>query len=414
MTYSCPSKSRAKKRRGTVSNQPYSWLINTFRLQARTISTSRITRHRELANDDYIANRMQVLIPHATGGNLYIQELGHAYSKLGCEVVFGADNLLQQQLLPDLVHLNWPEEMYRWRNDLSLDARVTRFLTSINRLRKARVPVAFTVHNLAPHDFPNDPIDLKVYQEVINECSVIHHHCSTSERLLKSKYSIPESRVQVVAPHGHYLSYPNTIDRGAARIALGIPTDAIVFLQFGLIRGYKGLGALISSFDSCRVQEKFLLIAGEYHAPAGLEGIKQRLRLKLRKSLHANFKLVGQAIPSDHVQTYLNAADCLVMTHTAGLNSGVAVLGMTFGLQVIGPRLGCIESVLANGHNIIYSTGQVDEIARAMENVAMQTGEERQFASQENKRIAAGWQWTDIASQVMASVALIEGASAAS
>ena len=56
-----------------------------------------------------------VLLPHGIhGGGIYIRELGRAYAAIGCRVVFNADNFREALIAPDLVHLHWPEEHYRW------------------------------------------------------------------------------------------------------------------------------------------------------------------------------------------------------------------------------------------------------------------------------------------------------------
>lgn len=103
-----------------------------------------------------------VLLPHPTNGNIYIRELGRAYAGLGWTPVYGPENLLEGALKPDLVHLHWPEEFYRWRGEGSLAARAAAFIERLARLRSDGVPLVWTVHNLAPHDVADAEVDGRV------------------------------------------------------------------------------------------------------------------------------------------------------------------------------------------------------------------------------------------------------------
>jgi hypothetical protein len=136
--------------------------------------------------------------------------------------------------------------------------------------------------------------------------------------------------------------------RDEARQWLGIPADAHVYLQFGMIRGYKGLGTLLDAWQE--------------------------------------------------VQVYLAAADCMVLTHARGLNSGVAVLGMTFGNLVVGPRLGCMEWVLGQGCNRLYAPSDMEALVAAMEEAPRQ---DAVATASTNKSVAAGWRWEAMARTIL-------------
>ena len=58
------------------------------------------------------SEKFKVLIPHRLGANIYVQQLGRAYQELGCSVVYGAENFVESNLEFDIIHLNWPEEIY--------------------------------------------------------------------------------------------------------------------------------------------------------------------------------------------------------------------------------------------------------------------------------------------------------------
>lgn len=336
-----------------------------------------------------------VLLPHQPNGNIYIRELGRAYAELGWTPVYGPENLLEGNLHPQLLHLHWPEQFYRWYGEGSLAVRAKHFLSQLKTFRQADIPIVWTVHNLIPHDIGDASIDAEVYSSIIESVDAIHHHCAYSVTALADRYLIPAKVHQFVRAHGHYFSYPNRIHRDAARRELGIPSEAKVFLQFGQIRGYKGLDILLRAFDQLDIADKFLLVAGLYNAPSGPGAWRERLKLAWRKRTDRHVLIHGRSIESDRIQIYMNASDCVVLSHTAGLNSGVAILGMSFGLTIIGPQLGCIGEVLGQEYNFTYPPGNVEALQNAMFQVAKCV--DLQARGQANRRTCETWQWKDIA-----------------
>jgi glycosyltransferase involved in cell wall biosynthesis len=342
-----------------------------------------------------------VLLPHPPNGNLYIRELGRAYAAAGWTPIYGAENLLEGNLLagalrPDLLHLHWPEEFYRWRGEGALPDRAQHFLDRLKAMRAAGVPMVWTVHNVAPHDVRDAGLDDRVYRSVIEMADLIHHHCPCSVTTLAQRYGVSPDKPAFVQAHGHYFSYPNTISREDARRELGIPPQARVFLQFGQIRGYKGLNLLLNAFDQLKLDRKHLVVAGQYTPPSGRGAALERLQLAWRKRTASNFLLVGRSIDSARIQLYVNAADCMVLSHTAGLNSGVAVLAMSFGKPVIGPDLGCLSWVLGQGPNPIYKAGDAKALANAMRQMFDDEARLVQIG-QANRDAASGWGWNHIA-----------------
>ncbi|MCP5190691.1 MAG: glycosyltransferase [Pseudomonadales bacterium] len=338
-----------------------------------------------------------VLLPHALEGNIYVRELGSGYRAAGCQVVYGADNLFEQTVRADVLHLHWPEAFYRWTGHGPLEARVDRFIATIDACKAQGARVVWTIHNTAPHEHPDNPLDRDVYQQVLDRADLLAHHCPLSQAELATRYRVPDTVAHAVIPHGHYLGYPHGITRDEARLRLGIPQDAYVYLQFGMIRGYKGLGTLLEAWRRVREPRKWLLVAGKYQPPTGPYAWREKLRMWLAART-ARISLHLRSVPQEEVQVYLAAADAMVLTHSRGLNSGVAILGMTFGNLVIGPRLGCIEWVLGQGRNLIYPTGDMEALVAAMEEAPRQ---DAVAAAATNQSVAAGWRWEDMARTIL-------------
>ena len=343
--------------------------------------------------------KKSILLPHwLDGKNIYLEELGNAYQRAGCEVIYGADNLFQVTINPDIVHLHWPEAFYRWTGNGTLEQRIKCFLDAIDAYKSKGAKVVWTIHNLTPHDHVKKGIDYDVYQAIANKADLFHHHCPKSINALSKAYNIAPQAHNLVAPHGHYLSYPSGITSTEARATLGIPDDAYVYLHFGAIRSYKGLDSLFSSFRKVKHKKKWLLVAGNYQGLSGRSGWHDKLLLKWAQHMEPRITLHLQSVPSDDIQTFFAASDALVLSHSRGLNSGVAVLGMTFGKMLIGPQLGCIEWVLEQGENISFPTNSPSGLINAMEQACKKNTMD---VYKTNSTVASTWTWDNIVNGVL-------------
>lgn len=340
-------------------------------------------------------SRCLVLLPYWLDENIYIRELGRAYRASGAEVVFGAVNLFEPAFTPDIVHIHWPE-LYRSAPAPSSKEKAAFFLNALDAYRQVGATIVWTVHNLLPHE--SSVLDAEVYQGIIDRADLIVHHCTASQRLLEENYRLPRHVTQIVTPHGHYFSYPSGVTKAAARLELGIPDDAFVYLHFGNVRRYKGLDNLLAAFTKVRPNKKWLLVAGNYSAVTGKGALHDRLLIWWIRKFSRRTSLHLRTVPSERVQIFMSACDCVVLAHNRGLNSGVAILGMTFGRPVIGPDIGCIAAVLGEGDNVIYKAGDVDSLVEAMERV---TTLNSTIAGEANIKVAQSWTWESIAQKIL-------------
>ena len=240
---------------------------------------------------------------------------------------------------------------------------------------------------------------MRAYRGVIERADLIVHHCKRSATELAERHPVPASTPYIVHPHGHYQTYPDTTNRTDARRKLGIADDAVVFLHFGALRGYKGVDGVLSAFEKADVPHKYLLIAGQYSRAPGWRGRVDNLRMTAIEQVSRNKAAYLQSVPQQDIQDLMYASDAMVLGHRRGLNSGVAVLGMTFGKLVIGPDIGCIGCVLAEGRNFVYPAGDIQALALAMGAVP---DLDLDAIDSYNRRVAASWRWEDTAAGVLA------------
>ena len=336
--------------------------------------------------------RPLALMPHNVGQNPFLSDLAQEYKKVGFDVVLGRDNLTYGACQPNIVHIHWPEEHLNWGVDpRTPEARSAAFLRRLDEYKDAGALIVWQVHNLHPHEVESAALEVATYQGLLDRCDLVVHHCPASMELLRKHYSVRPEQKSVVTPHGNYLSYPNSSSRDEARRRLGLPLDGLVFLHFGAIRAYKGLDLLLDAFSATRVRAKCLLVAGRYAALRQEGRWLDRIRLSLLKRTSKTVRLDLRMIPDDEVHFYFNAADIVVLSHREGLNSGVAVLGMSFSRVVVGPDCGCIPHVLGAGENVIYESGNVKALASAMEQAATM---DYSSAGQRNRSVVEHWKWS--------------------
>jgi hypothetical protein len=124
-----------------------------------------------------------------------------------------------------------------------------------------------------------------------------------------------------------------------------------------------------------------------------------RLLMTWTRYISPRMTLHLQQVPSSEIQTFFAASDCLVLSHSRGLNSGVAVLGMTLGKLIVGPRLGCMEWVLDSGRNLLYEKNSFAGLVDAMEEAPGQASEE---VNRINSDVAASWSWDTMVQEILA------------
>ena len=373
------------------------------------------------------AQPLRVLLLSAVGTriNPYIGLLRDGLAAAGADVRLApqldpAD--LAPDRRPDVIHLHWLERYdlpqlivaaglrgaadrprRALRRALERAANLPAVYQARRRLRLRRLfaqltafqadggRVAFTVHNLDPHEDPG-AADRWAMTRMLRQADVLHvHDASTAEAI-----AARDGRRAGVAivPHGHYLtSYPNTIGRAAARSRLGLPADAFVYVCLGLMRPYKGLEGLLPAFRALPAADVHLLLAGQPGSPAYLAALTDLAGGDPR--IH----LVPQYVPAEEVQIYLNAADICVLPYRQITTSGAALLMFSFGLPVLAPALGAFPNLIAGRRGLLYDPAAPDGLARAL---AQARGLELQGVRDEILAWVAQFDWGEIGRELVA------------
>ena len=285
--------------------------------------------------------KRKVLIACDDVRNAYIPSLMYAYQVRGCEVVMGVANFFKSTYCPDIVHLQWPEGLCTPGNSCILGDTLRAVRERLQHFKRHGAVVVWTVHNIKPHESNLQEVGRQVYGAVMDAADVIVHHGQASVDIMAAEYPVLTMKTNIICPHGDYLIQYRDIEQSDARKALNIPQDRTVLLHFGSIRAYKGLDLAEEVFARWRRPDKYLLVAGRLKTTrAGvLERLMGRWNDQLRKR-RGNCRYDLVMVPNDRVAHYFSAADIVMLSHRAGLTSGVLAMAATFGKPVVYPDIG--------------------------------------------------------------------------
>jgi glycosyltransferase involved in cell wall biosynthesis len=290
----------------------------------------------------------------------------------------------------DIVHIQWPENLFKWRepsvSDLdALEETLTRW--------KARAPLLVTVHNRYPH-YRNTPIFERLYR-LVYRCAdgMIHMGRVSLVETLDTNPAL-NATPQTVIPLGDYTCFPNVVTKAEARHSMGLRHDQFTALFFGSLRDAEETRLLLTGFRGTRIRHKHLLIAGRIalsRNPFVWAARGANLLLNPAISLRPG------VIPDDRVQYYTNAADVVVIPRVQILNSSSVALGFTFGKVVVGPNTGVVGEILLETGNPTFVPQDPLSLATALEQAQALSAQGKGEQNLEYAR--RNWSWDDIAAQ---------------
>ncbi len=154
---------------------------------------------------------------------------------------------------------------------------------------------------------------------------------------VQSEHPATSTRPIFIIPHGHYRGvYPDVVGGEEARKALHIGVGEAVVAFVGQIREYKGVPNLIRCFNAAAVPAARLLIAGKPQSEKLARGIEEAV------SGNAGIQLYLKFIDAAEMQLYLRAADLIVLPYKDILNSGSALLALSFDRPILVPNRGAL------------------------------------------------------------------------
>jgi len=242
----------------------------------------------------------------------------------------------------DIFHIHWPDLFLKRRFWLQAALACASLLIILKRARRAGARVVWTAHNLQSHENRYPWLEKTFWSLYVRQLDgVISMSTGGLAQTRKLRLGTKEIPCAVI-PHGHYReTYPDQTNRVAARERFDIPPTTLVFGQFGLIRPYKGLEKLVNSWTSWRgrPEDALLLIAG-HPSDKHLDEF-----LTLHASQLEGIQYHPGSIDAEDFQYFFRAADIIVLPYQRILNSGAALLTLSFNKPVILPRTDALSEL---------------------------------------------------------------------
>jgi beta-1,4-mannosyltransferase len=239
----------------------------------------------------------------------------------------------------DIVHYHWPDGYINHPSLLKTFWRIAVLSFSVLICRLRGSAIVWTVHNLTPHDAFYPKLAGRFLALFARFCSGLIFLSEHSRALFLQIYKPSPKTALHVVPHGHYRSvYPPSASSNESRKALGLPEGECMFLYFGMIKTYKNVPMLLRAFSEVQ-GPAHLVVAGKV-SDADLRADIETLAAKdSRVHLHLRF------IDDAEIPPFMAAADWVVLPYKNILNSGAALLSLSYNVPVLVPALGSMKEM---------------------------------------------------------------------
>lgn len=242
----------------------------------------------------------------------------------------------------DILHLHWPDYQLNKPGTFHTLLRVAYFFSMILWARARRIHLVWTVHNIQSHEQYHPMIERWFWKTFIRRIDAYFSLSSSAKDDILRQFPVLCEKKSFVIPHGHYRGvYRDDLSKKEARRRLAVSVSATVIVFLGYIRPYKNIPSLIRNFSQLKGEDLVLFIAGKpNHESIALE-ISRLAMSDPRIRLHLSL------LQDDEIQMYLKVADLVVLPFREILNSGSAMLSLSFGCPVLVPEKGAMGELRA-------------------------------------------------------------------
>jgi beta-1,4-mannosyltransferase len=274
-------------------------------------------------------------------GNRYNALLSSALQRLDVTVDEWSPGLWPPRV--DIVHVHWPDVPLNIRQPTHAAVRTAQTLESLMASKARGARIVWTAHNTRSHIQRRPRAEngyTRLFDRLVDGWIALS---SSSAALVAGSHPALADKPYVVTPHGHYRgAYADDVTRAKAREHFGLERHHRVAVLVGLIRSYKGVDRLIEIFAQLSDPDLRLLVGGRCDDPE----LAGRLQAAADDDSRVTLRLAS--VPDDELQLWLRAADTAVLPYRAVLNSGTALLALSFDLPVLAPGVGSLVELAAD------------------------------------------------------------------
>ncbi len=239
----------------------------------------------------------------------------------------------------DVVHVHWPDGALNTRHAAVAAVRLLYLVGKLLFAKARGAKIVWTVHNLQAHHPAFPRLERWLWRAFVPLVDGAISLSRSGLALARARFPALAGKAQFVIPHGHYRGcYKNGCSRAEARDRFGLEPARPVVAFVGQIKPYKNVPTLLRAFLDCRADDPgaSLLITGKLADPAVAAG------LAAHADQPTNVVCRFGHIADDDMQFALNACDLAVFPYREILNSGSAILALSFDRPVLVPAKGAM------------------------------------------------------------------------
>jgi|GEM_PF-5157047 len=288
-------------------------------------------------------NRIRFFVYQALEGkNDYVRMIYSAFAEHGFDVISIAKRSDFDSLKSgDVLHIHWTKTFSAHATSIfEADKMCESWLSMFQQLKDRGVFLIWAVHEALPHECRFPEVESNFRNQLAQLSDVVQILHESTPDAVRDIFFIQDEKV-VVVPHPLYVgAQPDYISRREARARLGIKPTDLVLSTFGAIRPYKNHRAVLDTLQNLEEQmpgrKLVYLIAGPIQRGSEIDKYLNDLRTAIDSNRSsAVVRMFEGALPTADLQVIQKASDISVCPYSAGLNSGVLMLNLTFGLSTV-------------------------------------------------------------------------------
>lgn len=228
----------------------------------------------------------------------------------------------------------------------------------VSALQRRQVLCVFSIHNILPHE--RRFFDIWATRQVLGKGNACITYSPKEED--RFRHLLPQAR-HYSARLSVFDMHHEPIDRDSARKSLGLTTDQVVLLFFGLVRKYKGLDVLLDALGITKANGITLrvLICGEFW-----EDIN-RYQSRVRElEITDMVSIDNRYIPNEEIATLFSASDGFVAPYIAGSQSAAVKTAMAYGLPVLASQSIAADLPVGEYPILLHETGNAASLAASI------------------------------------------------
>lgn len=216
-----------------------------------------------------------------------------------------------------------------------------------------------TVHNLLPHEATAE--DRELYQRFYETCDLLIVHNEHCKKLLMEEHKISEKKI-CVTPHGAYTQVHAGAQAGRVH-----PDGKKHFVQFGIMRKYKGIDILLEAVSKIpeEKREKLqIVIAGaQFQAmdPTDYQALADRLGVSDCVTIRTGH------VPDQELDELFGNSDFALFPYRNIYGSGALLMAYSYGLPVIASDIPVFREETKDGETgILFASENPEALGKAI------------------------------------------------